>query len=104
MYLDHLVTSSGNDVQSDEKFFEESAKILNQYLADKLNLSPQNLTVDLIETQLEKRQINPETIQKIRECYQACDQVRFGKLALEGLDRKSMVEHIREIIYSLEQK
>ena len=99
-HLDRLTKSS----EPDEKFFEESAKILNQYLADKLNLSPQNLTLDLIQKHLEEKQAALGLVQNIRGCYEACDQVRFGKLTLEGFDRKSLIERIREIIYLMERK
>jgi hypothetical protein len=99
-----LAASSTRDAQSDEKFFEESAKILNQYLANKLNLSPQSLTLNLIEARLEGKGIDSSVIQKIAQCYETCDQIRFGKLALEGLDRKLMTERIREIIYAMERK
>ena len=100
--LDRLAKSSG-DAKSDEVFFDESAKILNQYLADKLNLSPQGLTQDMIETRLYERRAEPELIQKIRECFEICNQVRFGRLGSQGIDRDQMIKRISEIIYALER-
>ncbi len=101
--LDRLAKSS-SDSKSDEVFFDESAKILNQYLSDKLNLSPQGLTQDMIERRLEERRTEPETIQRIRECHEICDQVRFGKMGSHGIDRGQMIKRIQEIIYALERR
>lgn len=103
-HLDHLAQASTSDLKSDEAFFDESAHILNQYLADKLNLSRQGVTQNLIHERLEARKIDPEVIQKIRECYEICDQVRFGKMASQGIDRELMIKRIQEIIYVLEQE
>ena len=101
--LDHLVKSS-SDAKSDEVFFDESAKILTQYLSDKLNLSPQGLTQDMIEKRLEERWAEADMVQKIRECFEICDQVRFGKLGSHGIDRGQMIKRIREIMYALERQ
>ncbi len=101
--LDRLARSS-SDSKSDEVFFDESAKILNQYLSDKLNLSAQGLTQDMIERCLEDRRTDPAIVQKIRECYETCDQVRFGKMGVYGINREEMIMRIREIIYTLERR
>ena len=93
-HLEQLAKSS----KEPETFFEESAKALNQYLAGKLNLSPQGLTQRLIETKLKERGATLELIQKIQEVYEQCDLVRFGRIdsGLEG--RAAMLESIKEII------
>ena len=101
--LDRLAKSS-SDSKSDEVFFDESAKILNQYLSDKLNLSAQGLTQDMIERRLEERRAEVETIQKIREYYEICDQVRFGRMGSLGIDRGQMIRRIQEIIFALERR
>lgn len=102
--LDRLAKSSSFDSKSDELFFEESTKILNQYLSDKLNLSPQGLTQSMIEQRLGERGAEPETIRRIRECYDMCDQIRFGKMGPQGTDRELVIKQIREIIYALERR
>ncbi|MBI4372792.1 MAG: protein BatD [Candidatus Omnitrophica bacterium] len=102
--LDRLAKSSASDLKTDVAFFDESAHILNQYLSDKLNLSRQGVTRDLIARKLEDRQTAEEIIRKIHDCYETCDQIRFGKLPSQGIDRGLMIKNIREIIYSLEQR
>ena len=90
--------------QSDESFFDESAKILNQYLSDKLNLSTYGHTHELIDQNLEGRGVNPDIIKKIKRCYNVFDQVRFGKTGAEDLNREEIIQEIREIIYALERQ
>lgn len=102
--LDHLGKSSKSDSKSDAIFFDESAKILNQYLADKLNLSPQGLTHDMIERSLEARHADPLITQKIHACYDLCDQARFAKISFGEVDRVLMIKQIEEIIYALEKR
>jgi hypothetical protein len=77
---------------------------LNRYLADKLNLSPQSLTRDLIEARLEEKNMSSEIIQMIRNFFDGCDQIRFGKITSAELDRKVVVKRIREIINLMERK
>ncbi len=102
--LNRLAKTSSQDGQSDESFFDESAKILNQYLSDKLNLSTHGLTQDLIEQRLVGRKISSDFVQKIQNCYSICDQIRFGKMGAVGVNREEMIHQIREIIYALERK
>ncbi|MBI1978040.1 MAG: protein BatD [Candidatus Omnitrophica bacterium] len=101
--LDRLMKSSGAKGQTDETFFEESAKILSQYLADRFNLSAHGLTQDLIERKMESHGLTAEVLQKVRICYETCDQVRFGHIGLSEADREAMVRQIRVIIYELEK-
>lgn len=102
--LNHLAKRSAQDGQSDQSFFDESAKILNQYLSNKLNLSTHGLTQNLIERRLQERNVSPDIIQKIQNCYSLCDQVRFGKMGDVGINREEMIHQIRDIIFTLEKK
>jgi len=101
--LHRLSKSASEDSKKAEAFFEESAKVLNQYLADKLNLSPQGLTQHMIEGELGKRNANSDAARKIRECFEDCDQVRFGRMSSAGLEPKIMLQKMREIMEALEK-
>lgn len=102
--LNRLAKQGLKEGQSDESFFDESAKILNQYLSDKLNLSTYGLTQNLIEQHLMERNLKPDLISKIQDCYAICDQIRFGKMGAAEVNRDEMIGRIREIIYALERK
>lgn len=100
--LGRMAPASG-DSKKAEPFFEESTKVLNQYLADRLNLSAQSLTQYTIEEELSKLNAPSETVQKIRECFEACDRVRFGRMSSAGLESKIMIQKIHEIVEALEK-
>ncbi len=102
--LNRLAKMSSKDGQTNESFFDESAKILDHYLSDKLNLSTHGLTQDSIEQGLIEKHVSSDIIQKIKTCYSICDQIRFGKMGGGDLNRQEMIERIREIIYALEAK
>ena len=102
--LSHLVQWTASGAGADETFFEESAKVLDQYLSDKLNLSAQSLTQEVVERELERRGIQTETIQKIREHYETCNQVRFAKISMGSSARELMMKRLKEIISELERK
>ncbi len=101
--LHRMTQSASGDSRKTEAFFEESAKILNQYLADKLNLSPHGLTQYMIEEELARRNVTPEVVQKIRECFEVCDEVRFGRMSAAGFEPSRMIQSIREIVDTLER-
>ena len=102
--LNRLARQGLKEGKSDESFFDESAKILNQYLSNKLNLSTYGLTQNLLEQHLMERNLKPDLIAKIQDCYAVCDQIRFGKVGADETNREEMIERIREIIYALERK
>ncbi len=61
-------------------FFDEAERMMNQYLADKLNLSPSGLTQQIILQRLTDRGVSRETVERIHRFYDVCGFVRFGKL------------------------
>lgn len=81
-----------------EAFFVEYAKVLNQYIADKLNLSSFGLTQDMVVEELLKRNVETETIELIRYCYSVCDRVRFGRIVQSEDQPREMVERLDAII------
>lgn len=101
--LNKLAQSSESGGKTTQQFFDESARILNQYLADKLNLSSHGLTQDIVERHLLARDATPETLEKIRECYGISDQVRFGKMTELQENRRAMIERIQQIMEELER-
>ncbi len=74
--LKNLMSKQGG--KSQQRFFDDAERLMNQYLADKLNLSPQALTQNLIAEKLSERGISEEIIQKIRRFYDDCGMIRFA--------------------------
>jgi len=66
------------DGKSEQLFFDEAERLMNQYLADKLNLSPQALTQNLVAEKLTERGVSGQAIQKIQKFYDDCGMIRFA--------------------------
>ncbi len=101
--LMRLAKSSEHGGKTMEQFYDEAARILNQYLADRLNLSSHGLTEDIVEEGLSRQNATAETLEKIRDCYRVSDQVRFGRMTDVPEDRRAMIERIQAIMEELER-
>ena len=64
--------------QDQQLFFDESERLMNQYLADRLNVSPQGITHQMIFDTLNARNISAEIIKKVKNFYDVCGYVRYG--------------------------
>lgn len=103
-HLARLARASSDDPKSVASFFDESAKVLNHYLSNKLNLSAYGMTRDTIELELTSRGVERQTIETIRDCFDLCDQVRFGRMGFGTRERHDMISKIRAIVTTLEKK
>jgi len=65
--------------EAHQLFFEEAERVMNQYLADKLNLSPHGLTIATISEKLFGRQASKEVIDDISKFYETCGMIRYAK-------------------------
>ncbi|MBI4387583.1 MAG: protein BatD [Candidatus Omnitrophica bacterium] len=83
--LNHF--SKKGDSEHQKVFFDDVERLMNQYLADKLNLSPGGLTHEMVSERLSARNVSPEIIKKIQEFYDICGLVRFGRA--EAFEAKS---------------
>ncbi len=75
-HLQLLARKGGSE--NEQHFFDEAERVINQYLADKLNLSPQGLTQSLIAEKLAERGVSTELIKKIQQFYDDYGLARFG--------------------------
>jgi len=87
--------------ESDENkqaFFDEAERIMNQYLADKLNLSPQGLTQQLVAQKLTDRGVSDETLKKIEKFYEVCGLVRFAQMGTFETGSQEVLDSLRSIL------
>jgi hypothetical protein len=101
--LEQLAKRTGDKPEAVIQFFDQCARVLNQYLSDKLNLSEHGMTRDVIEQELMGRGVNAAAVGKIAHCYDACDEVRFGKRGRAPEERREMIKSIREITEEMEK-
>jgi hypothetical protein len=100
--LNRLSARNASSAKNSLEFFDQCARVLNQYLSDKINRSKHGMTRDVIQRELESRQTDTHVIKKIHACYDLCDAARFGGAGLTQGKRDEMTGLIREIINALE--
>lgn len=81
-----------------QAFFNEAERLMNQYLADKLNLSPSSLTQEILSQRLSGRGASQEAIQKVKRFYEVSGLVRFGRAEVFGLRANEILDSIRQIL------
>ena len=101
--LEHLSKVPDRDTERVRLFFDEGAKVLNQYLSGKLNLSAHGMTRNVVERELISRSVNPEIVKIVHHCFDLCDQARFGQMSLGAATRKELIESIAAIINVMER-
>jgi hypothetical protein len=87
-----------------EDFYQCSAMVLKNYIADKLDVSAQSITIDDIKRKLKIHKIDKESITQIITLLDTADFARFASLSV---DKQGMSEHLKQlknIINNLEKK
>lgn len=86
------------------EFFDHLEKSLNQYFADKWNLSAQGTARSEIERRLRESLRDEENLhQEIVGIYQLCDESRFGKGAIPESSRELAVRVFQKVVERLEK-
>ncbi|MBM3242020.1 protein BatD [Candidatus Poribacteria bacterium] len=80
------------------KFFDTLAKILHQYIAEMLDLSPVGLTTASISLQLTQKGIPEITHSKLVEVLQQCDYGRFAPATLTLEEMQQALNAAKEVI------
>lgn len=94
----------GTDPNSIHAFFEETEKILTQYLSDKLNLPTHGVTREDLERRLEEI-LGPQDslTQELKELYQLCDESRFAKAKIPYDLKDKALKILRETLSRIEK-
>ncbi|OGW81284.1 MAG: hypothetical protein A3G33_06825 [Omnitrophica bacterium RIFCSPLOWO2_12_FULL_44_17] len=101
--LEKLEKQSHKDKDAHWKFYEEAAKLLDQYLADKLNLSSHGITRSLVEQALSREKVERAVVDEINHFYDICDRVRFGRIEQADEDPKLMMKALKQMMNVLEK-
>jgi len=78
-------------------------KALQEYLGDKFHLPTAGITGNVVE-ELRHRGVDLEILDKLKECFTACDMARY---TTSGLDKEKMQETLKlfeEIVDRLERQ
>jgi hypothetical protein len=101
--LAKMVTQDARDAVSGGDFFAESAKVLNEYLAGRLNMSAHGMTTDLLTQALRVQGESDEVIERVQFCYGVCNQARFGNASAVQEKKGEVFEAIRFTVQVLEK-
>ncbi len=96
--------SSASKDGSRKKFFEEAPKVLNNYFADKFNLSPQGLTLYEIETRLEEKGLDRANLESLKAFYEMCDRIRFTSSDVPQIRSEELLKVMQSMIHFLEKQ
>ncbi|MFC1725190.1 BatD family protein [candidate division KSB1 bacterium] len=88
----------------DEKFFAEMAKVLQDFIADKLNLSSAGLVNDEIKEKLKSRNIEEEIITELIKTIDECNMGRFSPGNIDTNAKENIYSKGKELIISLEKR
>ena len=89
--------------ESSAQFYGTVAKVLSDYLGDKLNISVSGITSQQLRDALERHQVERELVQKVLDCLHTCDYSRFAPASsqLKGMD--TLLKRTRDLIWQLEK-
>jgi len=99
-----LIREVSKSTKPKKEFCIEASQILDQYLADRFNLSAQGMTITILENQLMESNVNADLIERIKGFYEAADMARFTGYEPETEKVKEMIETIDLVIQTLEKK
>ncbi len=83
-------------------FYGELSLAFTQYIADKLNISPNGLTSDTIATLLRERKASPELVDNILGLLRQCDFARFAPATLTQQDMETALAKAESIMVQME--
>ncbi len=102
----HLLKKLSASARSEDmrKFFQEAPKILNQYFADKFNLSSQGMTLYDIERRLEEKGLDVSSLEALRSFYEVCDRIRFSSAEIPQIRAEELLRVIQNMMDFMEKQ
>lgn len=91
------------DSNQDSLFYDEIAKALWGYVADKFSIDQVNLTTDKIKATLIAKQIDEQKIDSLIQVLQQCEFARFAPSA-DPNGKQKLYDQATEVIQNFEQK
>ena len=84
------------------EFYAEISRALTSYIADKLNISPNGLTIDSIEQRLRGKSTDDAFILDVQSILQQCDFARFAPASLTDEDINTSLKKAEQVMTMLE--
>ncbi len=92
------------DEEDAGNFYPEIAKGLQDYIADKLNISAAGILTDELERKLINKNIDPDLISEYITCLQKCDFHRFSSAGSSKDSMSGLYEESKDAIIAMEER
>lgn len=89
--------------QTSAQFYGTVAKILSDYVSNKLSVSAAGITRQQLQEELEAHRLDEALIQEVLNCLQACDYSRFAPASCQSSELETMLKRIGDLIGRLEK-
>jgi hypothetical protein len=81
------------------QFYDSLFKIMRAYFGDRFNLPSAGLTLPAVEIALKPRGLDETVLNRVKEIFMVCDQVRYGSLLpLETIEMEKTLFRSKEVI------
>ncbi len=97
------VAASLMSVNKDTEFYTEISLALFGYLEDKLRIPKSEFSVERAVFELQKRNVDSNTIERFRKIAQKCEYVRFAPSANGVTAMNDMYNELSELIIDIEK-
>ena len=84
------------NTETSHDFYSAVSRSLLEYIAHKLNVSPEGLTLAVLDEKLLQKNVRGETVSAIKNMLEECDMVRFSPGERDGRDDKKQLHERRE--------
>jgi len=85
-------------------FYPEVARALQNYIADKLNISAAGIVTEELEKILRQKRVDDDLVRSYIACLQQCDFHRFSSVKASGGEMKELFEQCRDAISTMENR
>jgi len=85
------------------QFYGAVAKVLYDYLGDKLNISACGVTAQQLRDELKKYQLEGQLLEEILDFTQTCDYSRFAPASAQLADMETILKRVRNLLARLEK-
>jgi hypothetical protein len=91
------------DLKKKEEFYAEMSRALWGYIADKLAIPPSDLSLDLVRSMLENKNIQIELVTELASTIEMCEFARFAPSA-DAVQMDQVYQETVELISTIEEK
>ncbi|MCH8285898.1 protein BatD [candidate division KSB1 bacterium] len=87
-----------------ESFYPEIARVLQEYIADKLNIAAAGIVTGDLEKTLKSKNIDEDILNSYIACLKTCDLHRFASIKSSNDQMERLYDDSKKVIYEMEER